>query len=54
MNYDYNYDYNFDQHNECGNSPVNPNGGGGIVLPEQFGNSTASNDKTKCINTANP
>ncbi|CAN5888992.1 hypothetical protein BH23THE1_BH23THE1_24600 [soil metagenome] len=28
--------------------------GGDIVLPEQIGNSTASNDKTKCINTANP
>ena len=45
-----NYDYNFNQHNECGNSQVNPNGGGGMVLPEQFGNSTASNDKTKCTN----
>lgn len=49
-----NYNYNFDQHNECGNSQVNPYGGGDIVLPEQFGNSTSSNDKTKYINTANP
>ncbi len=49
-----NYDYNFNQHNECGNSQVNPYGGGGIVLPEQMGNSTESNDKTKCVNTANP
>lgn len=45
---------NFNQHNECGNKNVNPYGGGGIVLPEQFGNSTSSNDKTECNNTANP
>lgn len=49
-----NYNYNFNQHNECGNKNVNPYGGGGIVLPEQYGNSTQSNDKTECINTANP
>ncbi len=47
-----NYDYNFNQHNECGNSQVNPYGGGGIVLPEQFGNGTESTKNTECNNSA--
>lgn len=48
-----NYDYNFNQQNECGNKIVDPNGGG-IFLHEQFGNSTSSNDKIVCTNTASP
>ena len=46
---DFNQDNFISQNNNCGNSQVNP--GNGVVLPEQFGNSTESTETVHCSNT---
>ena len=45
---DFDQDNSVSQNNNCGNSQVNP--GNGVVLPEQFGNSTESTETVYCSN----
>lgn len=47
---DFQLDNSVSQNNNCGNSQVNP--GNGVILPEEFGNSTESTETFNCNNTA--
>ena len=49
-NLEFQLDNSVSQSNDCGNSQVNPNGGDGIILPEQLGNSTESTKTVNCSN----